>query len=223
MTHFICSLRKKYLSLKSIKAWAEEALVLLGTSCIIYFISEKEIRDLLLLLPLGALGIVGLALKSPYRMRRILTFLDPESDPLGASYHVRQALISLGSGGIFGLGLGNSRQKYSYLPEANTDSIFAIIGEEMGFIGAVILIIAFAFLFYRCVKNTLAVADPFGRLLGLGIIAWLAVQTIINISSMVALTPLTGVPMPLISYGGSALVVELAALGTLFNIWKQNL
>lgn len=199
------------------------ALVLMGTALIIYFISEKEIRGLIMLAPLGILGIVGLAMTSPYRMRRVLTFLNPEADPLGASYHVRQALIALGSGGIFGLGLGNSRQKYSYLPEANTDSIFAIIAEEMGFIGAAVLIFAFAFLFHRCLKNTIQVQDPFGRTLGLGIVAWLAIQTVINISSMVALTPLTGVPLPFISYGGSAIIVELAALGILFNIWKQNL
>ncbi len=198
------------------------ALVILGTSLLVYFLSESDARGLLFVLPLGVLGLAALALHSPYRMRRILTFLDPESDPLGASYHVHQALIALGSGELFGLGLGNSRQKYSYLPEANTDSIFAIIGEELGFIGALLITSVFVYLYYRCLKITLAVEDRFGRLLGLGIISWLALQTMINLSSMVALTPLTGVPLPFVSYGGSALVAELAGVGILFNIWKQN-
>lgn len=199
------------------------ALILLGTSFIVYFLSEKNIRGILLLAPFGLLGAIGLAIQSPYRLRRVLTFLNPDSDPLGSSYHIRQALIALGSGGLFGLGLGNSRQKYSYLPEASTDSIFAIIGEELGFIGATILVVIFIYFFFRCLKNTINIEDNFGRTLGLGIITWLTLQTIINLSSMVALTPLTGVPLPFISYGGSALVIELTALGTLFNIWKQNL
>lgn len=198
------------------------ALVLLGTAFIIYFLSEKNVRGLIILGPIGIFGVIALAIRSPYRMKRIMTFFDPESDPLGASYHVRQALIALGSGGFFGLGLGNSRQKYSYLPEANTDSIFAIIGEELGFIGASIFIILMAYFLLRCLRNTIEIKDSFGRILGLGIIVWLSLQIIINISSMVALTPLTGVPLPLISYGGSALIVELVGLGILFNIWKQN-
>lgn len=198
------------------------ALIILGTSFIIYFLSEKDIKGILMLAPLGILGIVGLAISSPYRMRRVTAFFNPDSDPLGSTYHVKQALIAFGSGGLFGLGLGNSRQKYSYLPEANTDSIFAIIGEELGFIGGAAVILLFAYFFYRCLQNTLIVEDKFGKILGLGIIAWLTLQTVINLSSMVALTPLTGVPLPFISYGGSALVIELVALGTLFNIWKQN-
>lgn len=198
------------------------ALVLLSTSVVIYFLSDSPIRELLFILPLGIAGALAAAIHSPYRLKRVLTFLDPNSDPLGSSYHIRQILISLGSGGLFGLGLGNSRQKYSYLPEANTDSIFAIIGEELGFIGAAIIIIVFAYLFYRCLTITVKIEDPFGRLLGLGIISWLTIQTIINLGSMVGVTPLTGVPLPFISYGGSALVIELAGVGILVNIWRQN-
>lgn len=198
------------------------SIVILGTSLSVYFLSNSDVKGLLLLLPLVFAGGVGLAIRSPYRLRRILTFLDPQSDPLGASYHVRQALIAIGSGGVFGLGLGNSRQKYSYLPEATTDSIFAIIGEELGLIGATGLIFLFAFLFYRATKVTMQVADPFGRLLGMGLIFWITIQTLVNLSSMVSLIPLTGVPLPFISYGGSALVAELVAMGILFNIWKIN-
>ncbi|MBI3887487.1 putative lipid II flippase FtsW [Candidatus Microgenomates bacterium] len=199
------------------------AIVLFITAMILYFLSDNQILGLVFLFPLMILGGAGLAIRSPYRLKRILTFFDPDTDPLGASYHIRQALIALGSGGVFGLGLGNSRQKYSYLPEAMTDSIFAIIGEELGLIGLVVLVSIFSLFFFQSVKLTLKVEDPFGRLLGMGIIAWLAVQTMINIASIVGLIPLTGVPLPFISYGGSALVLELISMGILGNIWRQNL
>lgn len=198
------------------------AIVLFLTALIIYFLSESRILGLLFLLPLIVFGGLGLVMTSPYRLRRLLTFFNPDVDPLGASYHIRQALIAVGSGGIWGLGLGSSRQKYSYLPEATTDSIFAIIGEELGLIGASTLLFIFMLLFYLAVQATLEVEDKFGRTLGLGIITWLAVQTLINISSIVALIPLTGVPLPFISYGGSALVTEMAAMGVLASIWRAN-
>lgn len=198
-------------------------LVVVGAAVSIYFLSDNPIKSLLFVVPAGLLAAVLLAIQSPYRLKRITSFLDPNSDPLGASYHVRQALIAIGSGGILGIGLGNSRQKYSYLPEANTDSIFAIIGEEMGFIGCLGLIIVFLFLYQRMARITLKVEDPFGRLLGMGIICYLVIQTAINIGSMVAITPLTGVPLPFISYGGSALIIEMLSIGILFNIWKVNL
>ncbi len=199
------------------------AIVLLGIATSIYFVSGGEILGLLAIAPAVILGGVFLALKSPYRLKRITTFFDPTADPLGASYHIRQALIAIGSGGIFGIGLGNSRQKYSYLPEATTDSIFAIIAEEVGLIGATVLIIAFVVFFVRCLRMIRDTDDKFGKLLGVGIISWLAFQTVVNFSSMVALIPLTGVPLPFISYGGSALVAELVAVGILFNIFKNNL
>ncbi len=199
------------------------AIVLFLTAMVLYFISDNELLGLIFLFPLILLGGVGLAVRSPYRLNRLLTYFNPDVDPLGASYHIRQALIALGSGGIFGLGLGNSRQKYSYLPEATTDSIFAIIGEELGFIGAVVLIIMFALFFYQATRLTYKIEDPFGRLLGMGIISWLAIQTVVNLASIVGLIPLTGVPLPFISYGGSALVLELVGVGILGNIWRQNL
>lgn len=146
-------------------------------------------------------------MRSPYRLKRLLTFFDSDTDPLGASYHIRQALIALGSGGVFGLGLGNSIQKYSYLPEATTDSIFAIIGEELGLVGSAALVGLFGIFFLQAVRLTMNVKDSFGRLLGVGIVAWFCVQTLVNMASIVALIPLTGVPLPFISYGGSALVV----------------
>ncbi len=199
------------------------AIILFGSAMAVYFLSDSELLGLIYLFPLITLGAIGLAVKSEYRLKRVMTFFDPNADPLGASYHIRQILISLGSGGLLGLGLGNSRQKYSYLPEATTDSIFAIIGEELGLIGGAVLLLAFGYFFYYCLKLTMSVSDQFGRLLGIGIIFWLAFQTLVNLASMVALIPLTGVPLPFISYGGSALVVELLGMGILANIWRQNI
>ncbi len=199
------------------------AIVLFGTAVVIYYLSNSSLLGLLAIFPVILAGGTFLALSSSYRLKRITSFLDPNSDPFGASYHIRQALIALGSGGFLGLGLGNSRQKYSYLPEATTDSIFAIIGEELGLIGTVTLIAIFAFFFIRSVRLTLQIEDHFGRLLGMGILSYLAIQTLVNLGSIVGLIPLTGVPLPFISYGGSALITELVAFGILVNIWRTNL
>lgn len=198
------------------------AIILAGIAVILYFLSGAPIWHFAALFPAVAAGLLVLIKIAPYRLKRLTTFFDSGSDPLGASYHIRQAIIAVGSGGLFGLGLGNSRQKYSYLPEANTDSIFAIIGEELGFFGALAVIAVLGFIVYTGFKIAAGCKDNFGRLLAAGISSWLAMQIIINISAMVALVPLTGVPLPFISYGGSALVVELAGVGILLNIAKQN-
>lgn len=200
----------------------------LGTSIIIvaiamamYFFSGAPLHQFALMIPTAA-AIVGLlAITSPYRFRRLMTFFNPESDPQGASYHIRQAIIALGSGGLLGAGLGKSRQKYLYLPEANTDSIFAVIGEEVGFVGAVILMAVFLFLVWRGFRIARRVEDPFGRLLALGVSCWVGIQAAMNIAAMVALIPLTGIPLPLVSYGGSNLVTILGALGVLVNISRH--
>lgn len=198
------------------------AMTLLLTALGMYFLSGAPIGQFLILIPVMIAGVVGLAVFEPYRMRRVLTFLHPEVDPLGASYQIRQILLSLGSGGLFGLGLGKSRQKYEYLPEANTDSIFAIIGEEMGFVGTVTVILLFLFLIWRCFRIAQRTNEPFGKLLALGVGSWIGIQTVVNIGSMVALMPLTGVPLPLISYGGSNLVITLGALGMIYNVSKKH-
>ncbi len=198
------------------------AIIIISCSLVIYFSSGAPLKHLVALIPVVFGGVLALAISAPYRFARIATFLNLNSDPLGASYHVRQILIGLGSGGLWGLGLGKSRQKFFYLPEATTDSIFAIIAEELGFIGATALILVFVILIYRGFIIAKNAPDSFGRLLAFGLTAWIAIQTIINLSSMVALTPLTGIPLPFISYGGSALVVELFAIGILLNISKQS-
>jgi cell division protein FtsW len=168
------------------------------------------------------LGGVGLIFFSSYRRERLLTFLNPGRDPLGASYHIRQILLALGSGGLWGLGLGQSRQKYEYLPAVMTDSIFAVIGEELGFIGGAAILLAFLFIIWRGFKIAQGAPDRFGQLLAVGITAWIGLQALINLAAMVALVPLTGVPLPFISYGGSSLVVTLAGMGILINISKYR-
>lgn len=197
-------------------------VTILGTALSLYFLSGAPIMHFAALVPVFLTVIGGLAVVQPYRLRRVLTFLNPDADPLGASYQIRQVLLALGSGGLWGVGLGKSRQKYEYLPEANTDSIFAILGEETGFIGTTIVVLLFLFLVWRCFKIARRVDEPFGKMLVLGIGSWIGIQTFINIGSMVAVVPLTGVPLPLISYGGSNLVITLGALGIVYNISKKS-
>lgn len=196
-------------------------IVFLTTATSLYFISGGKIWHFLLALPVAVGSILVLTFTSAYRSKRILAFLDPFSDPQGFTYHISQVLIALGSGGLFGLGLGHSRQKFEYIPEVTTDSIFGIIGEELGFVGAVFLILLFAFLIYRGFKIAESSSDNFGKILSLGLTFWLGIQIVVNLSSMSALLPLTGVPLPFISYGGSALVANLTAVGILLNISKQ--
>lgn len=197
------------------------SLIVLGIALVLYFFSGAPTRQFLLLFPILFLVVAVLAIVSPYRLSRLTTFLHPETDPQGASYQIRQVLLALGSGGWFGVGIGKSRQKYEYLPEANTDSIFAIIGEEIGFIGGVATITLFLFIVWRGFRIAKRAPDPFGRFLALGISSWIALQTLVNLASMVALVPLTGVPLPLVSYGGSGLIILLSGIGMLVNISRQ--
>lgn len=197
------------------------ASIILVIALVMYFLSGAPVYQFLLLLPVVVGGIMGFAFISPYRFRRLTTFLNPESDPLGASYQIRQVLLAFGSGGLFGVGFGKSRQKYEYLPEANTDSIFAILAEEVGFLGASAVIGLFVLLAWRGFRIARAAPDTFGRLLASGIIAWVSVQALTNLAAMVALIPLTGVPLPLVSYGGSSLVITLSGLGIVYNISKH--
>ncbi|OGC50232.1 hypothetical protein A2716_03420 [candidate division WWE3 bacterium RIFCSPHIGHO2_01_FULL_40_23] len=161
-------------------------------------------------------------LSSAYRKERFLTYLGFNSeDTEGTSYHINQILIALGSGGLFGLGFGQSRQKYQYIPEVATDSIFAVIGEELGFIGLVFLVSLFLFIIIRGYRIALKAPDKLGTLLATGVTSWFAVQSIVNLSGMVNLLPLTGVPLPLISYGGSSMVFGLCGLGVLLNVSRS--
>lgn len=198
------------------------AIIVFSLSIVIYFFAGVQLSYLFLLLP-ASVGIFLLLVKiSPYRFKRILAFFDPSLDPLGITYHINQILISLGSGGLQGLGFGASRQKYLYLPEAHTDSIFAIIGEEFGFIGGILLIFTFIYLMmciYKVMTNT---SDRFGKLMAVGIFAFFNLQIIVNLAGMVNLLPLTGVPLPFISYGGSNLMISFIFMGLLINIAKKS-
>ena len=154
----------------------------------------------------------------PYRRARIFSFLNPWGDPQGAGFQTVQSMIALGSGGIFGVGLGESVQKIYYLPEASTDMIFAIVGEELGLVGAVGVIAAFAVFGYAGFNVALRSRDPFGKLLAAGITALVCGQAAVNLSAVLGLAPLTGIPLPFVSYGGSSLIVALASVGILLNI-----
>lgn len=198
------------------------ATIILGEAIIIYFLSGGKILHILSLIPAVGLGGLALILLEPYRAERLTTFLNPEQGIQGSSYHLRQILIALGSGGIFGVGIGNSLQKYAYLPEATTDSIFAIIAEEIGFLGVTILILIMLFVVYRGFYIAVRAKDTFGKLLAGGITSFIAIQTIVNLGAQTALLPLTGVPLPFISYGGSALIINLFSIGILLNISRQS-
>lgn len=188
----------------------------------IYFTAGASIAHVFSLILLGV-GMFFVFIKTaPYRLERFMTFLNPEADPLGSGYQIHQALIALGSGGLWGLGLGQSRQKFNYLPEPAGDSIFAIIGEELGMIGAMCVVLAFLFIAYRGYRIAGRAKDDFGRLLAVGITSWIALQAMINIGAIVGLIPLTGIPLPFISFGGSSLVFSLAAMGILLNMSQRT-
>lgn len=197
-------------------------IVFFLTSVFIYYFAGAPAKHILSLIPVGVVGFLLFVLSADYRKNRVLAFLDPFADPQGYSYHIFQVLIAIGSGGLFGLGIGQSRQKFEYIPEVTTDSIFAVVGEELGFAGSIFLIGLFVFLIYKGFKITQNCEEPFGKILAFGLTCWLGIQTIVNLGAMVALVPLTGVPLPFISYGGSALLANLMAVGILLNISKTS-
>ncbi|MDO8560272.1 MAG: FtsW/RodA/SpoVE family cell cycle protein, partial [bacterium] len=166
--------------------------------------------------------LLGMVLMSGgYRTQRLLVFMNPDLDPQGTGYHLRQAKLAIGSGGWFGRGLGKSYQKFAYLPEVSADSIFAIVAEELGFFVAAGLVMLLAFIILRALRVARDAPDPFGRFLAVGIATWLGFQSFLNIAVMVGLAPLTGLPLPFISAGGSALAANLAAAGLLLNISRH--
>jgi len=187
---------------------------------IVYFLAGAKISHLFALGILG-LGAFFLFIKTAaYRMDRLTVYLYPEKDPQGIGYQISQALLAIGSGGLLGRGLGHSLQKWEYLPEVISDSIFAIMAEELGLIGASVLIILFIIFAWRGFKVAKNAPDVFGRLLAGGITGWLVFQAFINIMAITGLIPLTGIPLPFISYGGSAMAVSLAGIGILVNVSK---
>jgi len=192
--------------------------VMVGASLIVIYTAGAQMRHLVSLAMVGVAGFIGLVLAAPYRLARITSFLDPWSDPLGAGYQIIQSLYAIGPGGFVGLGLGMSRQKYSYVPEPQTDFIFSILAEELGFIGGMTVLLLFLILVWRGMRVAMTISDPFGSFLAVGIVGMFAVQVIINIGVVIGLMPVTGITLPLISYGGSSLTLMLTALGILLNI-----
>lgn len=174
---------------------------------------------------IGLLGLGGFSLlvsTASYRLNRLFVYLHPELDPQGIGYQINQALLAVGTGGLWGLGFGRSRQKYTYLPEPAGDSIFAIMAEELGFFRILLVLSAFALVAYRGYSIAGRAPDMFGRLLATGITSWIVIQAFVNIASILAITPLTGIPLPFISYGGTAMVSILFASGVLLNISRYT-
>ncbi len=197
------------------------AMVITLTLICLIFVSGLKISFFIKLGLLGLLGIIGLIIAAPYRMARIISFLNPWSDPLGAGYQIIQSLYAIGPGGLLGQGFMNSRQKHFYLPEPQTDFIFSIISEEFGFLGVIIVCGFFFLIFYRMLKIAMSSSDLFKKYLAFGLAFGIFIQASLNLAVVVGLIPVTGVTLPFFSYGGSSLLVSLLSVGLVLNISKR--
>lgn len=195
-------------------------VVIVMTMVVLLFVSGVNMSFFIKLASLGIVGIVGLILMAPYRLQRILSFLNPWQDPLGSGFQIIQSLYAIGPGGLLGLGLGNSIQKHFYLPEPQTDFIFSIISEEFGFMGVLIVTSLFLIIIYRGFKISMKCEDKFGKFLSFSITFGIAFQALLNLMVVVGLIPVTGVTLPFLSYGGSSLLISMASIGILLNISK---
>jgi len=193
-------------------------LLIVGPAFVMLFASTVPLRFVFGLGALGSMAMVVIAMSADYRKDRLLGFLRPFEDAKDTGLQAVQSMVALGTGGLFGVGLGQSRARWSWLPNAHTDFIFAIIGEETGFAGAAIVVTLFALLAIVGVSIAYRAPDAFSRLLAIGIVSWLTLQAFVNIGGVVAVLPITGVPLPFISSGGNAMLVNLAAIGVLINI-----
>ncbi|MDE3096587.1 MAG: putative lipid II flippase FtsW [Chloroflexota bacterium] len=197
-------------------------IVIVLTTMTLVFVAGASLTHLMAFLGIGGVVATLLIFSGQYRVDRIFAFISAEQDPSGRGFQTLQLLIALGSGGLSGLGLGASRQKFFYVPGAHTDGIFAIIGEELGFIGAVVVMILFAVLLVRGFRVVVRARDDFGSLLAVGIVSWIGYQTLINIGGITRTLPLTGIPLPFLSYGGSALMSMLAGVGILLSVSRYG-
>ena len=186
------------------------------------FIAGVNMKFFLVLFIFGVIGATGLIVIAPYRLQRILSFLNPWLDPLGSGFQAIQSLFAIGPGGLLGLGLGNSIQKQFYLPEPQTDFIFAIISEELGFLGILIVSSLFLLIIYRGIRISINSKDLFSKYLSFGIIFQLSFQAILNLMVVVGLVPITGVTLPFLSYGGSSLLISMASMGIILNISRYQ-
>lgn len=193
-------------------------LSLAGIVIIMIFAAGASLKHLGSIALAGVLAVISAIFLEPYRLQRLMAFRDPWADPQDTGFQIIQGLYAIGSGGLFGLGLGQSKQKFLYLPENHTDFIFAIIGEELGFIGATLVIMLFILFIWRGLKIAVTSQDPFASLLATGITAWVGVQAFMNIGVVTGSLPITGIPLPFISFGGTSLLFTMAAVGILLNI-----
>lgn len=193
-------------------------VIVTGAAVLTYAAAGAPLSHLLGIVGLAGAAFLGLIRAAPYRLARLITFLRPETDLQGIGYQVQQALFAIGSGGIWGLGFGRSRQKFRYLPEPAGDAIFSIAAEELGLLRVAVLLLLYLFIILRGYRVARDAPDPFGRLVAAGISSWFLVQMFVHVGANMALLPLTGIPLPFVSYGGSSLVVTLAAAGILLNI-----
>ncbi len=194
-------------------------LMALGAIAVaMYMVAGAPWRDLAVIAAMGLVGIFALIKAAPYRLARLTAFLHPLEDPQGTSYHINQALLAVGSGGIFGLGFNQSRQKHLYLPEVAGDSIVAVMAEEMGLVFMLMFLGLYLALCLRGMKIAKEAPDDFTRLMASGITAWFGFQAIINIGSMIGIMPMTGLPLPFVSHGGSALMMSLAGVGVMLSL-----
>ncbi|RKD22724.1 stage V sporulation protein E [Ammoniphilus oxalaticus] len=194
------------------------AIVLLGTALLMIFIAGCRIRHLAGLMLIGSAGIVILTLAAPYRLKRVTSFLDPWQDPFDSGFQLVQSLYAIGSGRVTGLGLGMSRQKFYYLPEPYNDFIFAILAEELGFVGGMFILLLFLLFFWRGYRVAITAKDSFGSFLAAGIVSMIGIQVIFNVGIVTGSLPITGITLPFLSYGGSSLTLLLASVGVLLNI-----
>jgi cell division protein FtsW len=186
-----------------------------------YFLAGSSVKHFLIIMLVAVILVSIIIAIEPYRFNRIKAFIDPSVDPQGISYQVNQSMIAIGSGGVFGVGFGKSTQKFGFLPEVVNDSIFAVVAEELGFLGAsflIILFLAFTFLMFRAANNT---SDKFGKLVVMGVAVWVIVQAFVNIAAISGLVPLTGIPLPFLSYGGTAIIALLAGMGIVLNVARR--
>ncbi len=197
-------------------------ILILVASTTMLFVSGVPFKYLVGVGVIGGLALGCLVFFTPYLQSRIKTFIDPKHDQSGASYQLKQSLIAIGGGGVFGRGLGQSVQKFSYLPEPQGDSIFSVIGEEFGFVGATLVVIMYLMFAFRGFRIAARAADQFGRLVAIGIVILLTFQSFMNIASITGVFPLTGVPLVFMSQGGTSLLFSLAAVGIVLNISRYQ-
>ena len=236
-------LSKKKNDIANIKKGILPTLIIIGLSCgmiylqkdlgttvtlgatlmSIFFVAGIKISHLLVMVSVAALGLIKAITGKDYtyRIKRFTAFLDPFADKTDTGWQIVQSLYALGSGGLFGLGLGKSRQKFFYIPEPHNDFIFAIIGEELGFVGSLTVILLFLLLIWRGIRVALNVEDLFGCLLATGIVALITIQSLIHIAVVTSSIPTTGIPLPLVSYGGTSLILYMSAIGILLNISRH--